>query len=84
MSGQSRGYPFKPIDVEARNTEVLPEEAAERPPFLFWVPLVVCIILNGAAITHQVLTIAHFHEALTIGHHFLQDNHCRRDNIFAI
>ena len=56
---RSDSDPFKPIDVKARNTEVLPEEAAERPPFLFWVPLVVRIILNRAAIAHQALTIAH-------------------------
>ena len=52
---RSNADPFKPVDVEARNTEVLPEEAAERPPLFLWVPLVVRIILNRATIAHQVL-----------------------------
>ena len=47
---RSNSDPFKPIDVEARNTEVLPEEAAERPPFFLWVPLVVRIVLNRVAV----------------------------------
>ena len=60
---RSDSDPFKPIDGEARNTEVLSEEAAERPPFFFFVPLIVLIVLNREAIAYQVLT--------TMAHHFL-------------
>ena len=60
---RSDSDPFKPIDVEARNTEVLSEEAAERPPFFFFVPLIVLIVLNREVIAYQVLT--------TMAHHFL-------------
>ena len=57
------------VNVPTGNLEVLPEKTAERPPLLLWVPLVANIFFDGPTI---------------VSLHFLQDNHSRRDNIFAI